>query len=120
MQPDESTERLLSGYARARLPAVPDIHRQVWREIERRRATSAWSQIFSARAWTELLEQPRLAALALLIAVGGGVVPAALLAKVSSTRELGQKSIHFEVFSARASGGMASLLDENVRSRRNP
>lgn len=103
MNPD-SFDRQLEAYARQPLPAAPtNLSAGVWREIDRQRA-----QPFLG--WGELLKRPgwMLAGLAFALAVGA--IPAVAFSRAQQVKRLARDSLHFDVFSPRAPGQLASVL----------
>jgi hypothetical protein len=103
-------DSLLAAYAKQPLPtaAEPSV-REIWREIERRRAQSVWERMFSVMEFRELFAQPRMAVVALALAMVVGVVPAALVGRAENERRLARQSIHFEVFAA-GSGSLGPVF----------
>lgn len=92
-------DSLLSAYAKQPLNHTPGPStREIWSEIERRRAQSLWSRIASTLDLPDLFAEPRMAVAALAFAMLVGIVPAAMASRVESERQLARQSIHFEVF----------------------
>jgi len=92
-------EAVLSSLAREAPPAPsPDLEAEVWRTIRRRRARPFWSRLLPILDWRDLFAEPRLIASALAVALGVGILPAALTARPRSS-DWARTSLHFEVFS---------------------
>jgi len=92
-------EAALRDLARESPPAPsPHLDAEVWRTIRRRRARPFWSRLLPILDWRDLFAEPRLIASALTVALGVGILPAALTARPPSADWV-RASLHFEVFS---------------------
>ena len=110
MKPDPLDD-LLRDYAHQSLPPAPtEITGAIRGEIDRRRSRSFWTRIVPLLDWRELFGEPRLAVAALVCAVAIGVLPAMMSAKARTEQRLARQSIHFDVFSARATTQLATLV----------
>src|SRR5882757_5490685 len=112
MKPDPFDD-LLDDYARQLLPPTPsDFTANVRYEIGRRRNRSFWTRVVPLLDWHEFFSEPRLAVSALVCAFAIGVLPALALAKSHADQQRARQSIHFNVFSTKATAQVTALLPE--------
>lgn len=98
MKPDP-LEDFLAEYSRQPVPENAKPSRTaIWAEINRRRNESFWARIVSVLDLRELLGEPRVAIASLALAALVGSVPAAIVSRHESERQMARHSIHFEVF----------------------
>lgn len=116
MKPDP-IDPLLGAIARQPLPSPSDrLTANVWCEIERRRTQSIWTRMASVLEWRELIVEPRVAALGLVLAVVIGALPAGLAARAENRSRMVRQSIHFDVFAIHSNGSLGSVLNRQGTS----
>lgn len=103
MKPDP-LESLLTNYAAQPVPPARADAAGVWREIERRRGQNSSLRLFAMVDWRELFAEPRLALLAVVLAVVVGSVPGFWMTR-DEAPAAARTSLHMESFSA-ASGDL--------------
>lgn len=100
---------LLDAYAKRPLPSPEEGNTGIWQAIETRRRRPFWSRVLPLLDWRELFLEPKLAAAALALAVAIGVLPGYFAAsRTNAETHLAQQSLHFEVFSGRATDLLAN------------
>jgi len=114
-------DSLLSDYSRLPLPEVsPSLQTDVWRAIEAHQTPSIWQRLRRLVDVSELFAHPRLAILALTCAMITGITPVALKIRADDEQRLARRSVHFEAFSPRATGQLASLFEQRELGKLKP
>ena len=113
MNPDPF-DVLLADFAKQPLPTAPQVRAQVWSEIAQRRRRPFWAGLVPTLDWSDLFLEPRLAVPALVLALMAGMLPGAVT-RVEAHPDVVSKSLHFGVFSIKATGFSAWSTPAIVR-----